>query len=248
MARAKNTERAEARRRYRAARAAQLGIAEEDVEALAAPATASSSEPDSGRRGFRFPDVRADIKALPGMFRTRRLLWLPVVLLFIGFGVYLAIGHALAAAAQGVAVDEGLLSIGVYYVQAVLLPNGLLVFVIAGFLAPRAPYLVGFLVGVLDATLLSLAVTLAPAPPANTAAGTVAAVANAQTIVELYVVAMVFGTFGGAFGAWYRNVFRKSQERSRARADARRRDQEAKALAERRDAKKQSRQPSRQGS
>ena len=90
MARAKNTDRAEARRRYRAATAAEVESDAMSVPAAAVPRDARTSgapkaaaEPahrvgvvEAFRLAARPADVRGDIRALPRILRTEPRVWL----------------------------------------------------------------------------------------------------------------------------------------------------------------------------
>lgn len=245
MARAKNTDRAEARRRYRAARAAQLGIPEsaldegdEESKTLVTSggggADATSGTVAPVRRSFlRVPNVRADLRALPGMLRTRKRLWIPFVMLLVGFVAEVASNRGLLGP------PEAPLAAGArLYSQLILYPTGFLVFFIGGFLAPRAAYLVGMLLGIVDGTLLSIAFLLNPAFTATAAGAGTTPIDPVAAFVYLYGYAIVIGTLAGAFGAFYRDFLRQSQERSRAARAAR----DAKVAAQRREAKRQSRQ------
>ena len=45
---------------------------------------------------FKMPNIRDDIRGLPGMFRAKPLLFLPLVMLVVGFGIFLALPDLLA--------------------------------------------------------------------------------------------------------------------------------------------------------
>ena len=72
LARAKNTERSAARRRHRARVTGSAARATTEQALFSEEQSAPAPAPS--RPGFQLPDVRADIRALPGIFRTRRLL------------------------------------------------------------------------------------------------------------------------------------------------------------------------------
>jgi hypothetical protein len=225
LARAKNTERAAARRRTRAARTAALA-ASEDATPREDEATAAEPEAARPRAALRIPDVRADLRALPGMFRTRRLLWVPVLMLLVAF--------ALAVAADQGALPADLVTPAAYYVQLTLPPTALFPFFIGGFLAPRASYLVGFLLGLLDGVLIILWLTQRPA---QATPGTPLPSATAADYLTLMFTAVLVGTFAAAFAAWYRGFLRQSQERARANRMAR----DEKQRAERKEAEREAR-------
>jgi len=156
LARAKNTSRAQARRNYRdqvrATGADGLTLDDEVIEPVVESAPRTSM--------FRMPNIREDLRALPEMFRTRKLLWLPFVLLFVTFAAALLW-------IQGVLpTDLGwLVSLAV---ELLLRPTGLFVFFIGGFLAPRASYLVGAILGLIDGILWALLGFLVPGSTVGT--------------------------------------------------------------------------------
>lgn len=219
MARAKNTSRAEARRKYREqVRAVDPdGEIDEVVEPMPAPSRPSM---------FRMPDVREDLRLLPQMFRTRRLLWLPFVMLLVTFVV------ALLWIQGALPTDLGwLVSLAV---ELLLRPTGLFVFFIGGFLAPRASYLVGAILGIVDGILWSLLGFLVPGSTV-TADGRVETTGSPLTFADAVVfilVAMVVGILAASFAAWYRNFLRSSQERARQNRIVREQQRAAKAKAD----------------
>ena len=165
MARAKRTERAEARRRHRASFAEPL--AEGDLEttddgasSATQPARASAiarTRPTSGsaapavqrpgvtaafRSSFRPLDIRGDIQALPRLLRHWSF-FVPIVLSGLAVVLFQYLPReSLAYAFFG------------YF--AGITPFGAVL--IAGFFAPRASWLVGALVGVAAAAFLTLSV------------------------------------------------------------------------------------------
>jgi len=98
VARAKNTDRAEARRRYRAATAAEVESDAASVPAAAVPRDArpssapkAAAEPvkrasilEAFRQAARPADVRGDIRALPRILRTEPRVWLAPGLVLLG--------------------------------------------------------------------------------------------------------------------------------------------------------------------
>ncbi len=220
MARAKNTSRAEARKRTREIERSQLVTDSEqendDVDdgATAAPAPRPAL--------FQIPNIRDDIRALPGIFRTRRLLWLPFGLVVIGFFLALVI--------YGLPVD--LQTWVALYLQFFLVPQGLFAYFIAGFLAPRASYLVGAILGVLSGAFYGIAIV------ATLPVGTEVPLNDAVLSVVSYIfTGAVLGTFAGGFAAWYRNFLRNMQQNG----EKRRADKEAVERAKRREARQESR-------
>lgn len=223
MAREKNVSRSEARRRTRvAARAA--GIPESEDDSLEIEET--PDEPAQRSSLFRIPNVREDIASIPDMFRTRRLLWLPFVLLFASFFV------ALGLPFEG--VDDSVRQLLFIFVQMVFVPSGLITFLLGGFLAPRASYLVGALLGVANAVLLALFLTVrSDQIPANATSG------EAPVGLAIYVgYALVVGPLAAAFAAWYRSFLNRMGSQGRERRMAREAEQAKKRREEKRAAKR----------
>ena len=160
MARAKRTNRAEARRRYRAQIAEQPDA--ETPETAERPLEPSArgprgprpaAEPQrSGMRyafraAFREPNIREDIEHLPELLRSRAI-FLPVLI---------SVGTAVAiAATSGTDVISRLLA------QYFLVPPPIGSIFIAGFFAPRASYLAGLIVGLVAAIALTVLIAVTP--------------------------------------------------------------------------------------
>jgi hypothetical protein len=221
LARAKNTSRAVARRRTREALRAELLEAEADDVQPNDPQEAVAERP----RLFRMPDVRADLRALPSVFRSRLLIWVPLLLLFVGLVLELVL--------RGLPTELG--GLAVLFNQFFFYPPALFVFFIAGFVAPRASYLVGLIYGLIAGvlwTLAAVAVASALGLSTDVGAGEVGAV-----LAQMVVSGAVYGTLAAAFAAWYRDFLRGMQERGKAR----RAEQEAKERAKRRDERQEAR-------
>jgi xanthosine utilization system XapX-like protein len=222
LARAKHTQRAEARRRYRAAQAAELEPADAE-ESDEGPAATSERAPAEAQRSgplLRMPDIRADLAALPAILRAKPLLWLVA----IGMVAALAVGFV---ASSGTIQDPTLLTIAVFFFQTMLYPPALVPIFIAGFIAPRASYLIGLLFGLLDGILFS---ALAIAAPGQVSTNDVV------SIVGLYLpLATVSGGVIGGFAAWYRAFLQRSAQRRREAqgAQARKRRAEQKTARSR---------------
>lgn len=236
MARAKNTQRAEARRRHRetvrTTSAAVDGLDESDDSQ-----TVSVVDPPqrTGRFGGMFtpPNLRKDVAGLPQVFSQKRN-WLAFAILLVGFVVC-------AGYFWGVLpVDVG--SVAVLAFTLILSPQALFVPFIAGFLAERSAYLVGALVGLVDAVLVSVLFNGPVSPDRN--GGTVGA-AGLDSVTAIFAVSIVFSTLAAAFASWYRRFLRQSQERARinrmqrdALQAAKRKEDERKAKVAERDAKR----------
>jgi hypothetical protein len=229
LARAKNTSRAEARKRTREAQRAEL-LADED-EALDQEPSATPAAPAQRRALFRMPDVRADIRALPTILRTRRLIWLPAVLLLAGFAIILVVP----------ALPATIASIADLYLQFFFIPPALFTFFIAGYVAPRASYLVGLLYGLFASVLWSI-VILGPgqslAPAGTTPDGTAVTPTDPVIVVgNLLLIGALYGTLAGAFAAWYRDFLRGMRDRGVQQ----RAEREAKERAKRREERQEAR-------
>jgi hypothetical protein len=221
LARAKNTSRAEARRNYRdqvrAAGAEDPTVDGEVLEPNAEPAPRPSL--------FRMPDIREDVRVLPEMFRTRKLLWLPFILLGVTFVAALLWIQGLLPTDLGWMVSLA--------VELLLRPTGLFVFFIGGFLAPRASYLVGAILGLIDGILWAALGFLVPGSTVGVdgRVQTTTPITLADALVFV-MVAVVVGILAASFAAWYRNFLRSSQERARQNRIARDQQRAAKAKAD----------------
>jgi hypothetical protein len=167
VARAKRTDRAEARRRYRAQLAAESGGEELD------PAEAGAAEPSRDTRGptrtpprrpaaapaqaparpgiasafraaFRPANLREDLAALPQLLRHRSV-WLPALITIGTTAVFLTTGGA----------DRISLILAQYFIA----PPPIGGIFLAGFLAPRASYLTGGFAGLVGAICFAILVT-----------------------------------------------------------------------------------------
>lgn len=207
MARAKQTDRAEARRRFRQSVSAE-DAGEEGAESspeldygerrpgsgrtAAKPARAEDRQP-TGRVGFmgafrlayRRPEIREDLRALPNLLRTRGFL-AAMGLIVVGAGVVLAFPNYTGSRfAWELLVFPG----------SALAPQ-----LVAGFFAPRASYMLGLIIGIVQGVVFTIFLTqLGPRigtelPP--------------DQIGSLLSVSFVSGPVSGALfaaaAAWYR--------------------------------------------
>jgi len=208
VARAKRTERAEARRRYRAANApegmsdpAEAAAPSTSAGRTASPSSSSSassakSTAPSGRVGFveafklsiRPIDVRPDLEALPWIAIHTKALWLPL-LITIASTVFIIVTNGTDGISQ---------FLFAYFVQTPAIGG---VF-IAGFLAPRASWLLGVIVGFVSAACYAILVVFYPtaiyvsAPPTADQARDIA--------ISAFILSPVIGGFFAAGAAWYR--------------------------------------------
>jgi len=204
VARAKSTQRAEARRRYRAANAPdETGDFAEGVTPPASTGRTSSTTQSSarstapvGRVGFvdafklsiRPIHVRPDLEALPWIAIHTKALWLPL-LITIASTVFIIATNGTDRISQ---------FLFAYFVQTPAIGG---VF-IAGFLAPRASWLLGVIVGFVSAACYAILVVFYPTaiyasvPPTADQARDIA--------ISAFILSPVIGGFFAAGAAWYR--------------------------------------------
>jgi hypothetical protein len=219
VARAKQTARAEARRRHRLANRLEDEAQPNELDgadlddAPARPPTATSRSASSARaqtparatgpirigigaafRGAYHPaHVREDLTFLPSLLVSRA---------FLG-----AIGLMLVGAAA-FATFPGYTG-ATFLFQTLTYPPAMAPIFVVGFFAPRASYLLGFLVGVIDALLFAVLVT-AVAPAIG--------IPTDPTLVPSLIGTALFtgavtGTFFAAAAAWYRRFLSLSSPR-----------------------------------
>jgi hypothetical protein len=205
VARAKRTDRAEARRRYRATiidddQPLDSELDEEESEAPAAPARAPRARSAAAagppprpsivaafRGSFRPLDLRGDIAALPTLLRRRAFL-VPVLLVVAAAGVLIATGGN----------DVISRTISPYF----LAPPPVGPVFLAGFLAPRASWILGILVGAVASVALAIAL-VTPAVQASVQP-TGAAVTPATVLAESLFVSTIGGAAFASAAAWYK--------------------------------------------
>jgi hypothetical protein len=182
---------------------------------------------------FKMPNIREDLKALPGMFRSKPLLFLPLALLLVGFVIFSMLPS----------LSPDMQAIAGYYVQFFFAPPALFTFFMAGFFAPRASYLVGFVYGLIAATVWSIAVLTigmtAIEPGAPTTPNTFDPL---FVVLNMIVIGVLYGTLAAALAAWYRDFLRGIQERGRARRADREDLERAKRREERQEARRVAKQ------
>jgi hypothetical protein len=218
--RAKRTDRAEARRRHRAALAAQ-GIEPDDTEAES-PAETRSTAPARPTTTFQRPSItrafreafhpvnlREDLRELPSLIRHRAV-WLPALIILVVAILFVA--------------TRGTNEIIVLVVYYMLLPPAMGPAFIGGFMAPRASYIVGFILGIASAGAYTVA--LAVAVP-NLPTTPNASVSLQDQAIFAFTSSPIFGIFFAAAAAWYRRFLRLSspnryrQQQAPKRADGR---------------------------
>jgi hypothetical protein len=197
VARAKRTERAAARRRHRSAMEPEAIEAEAtEVEAATArrPASPARSTGEAVRVGigaalrssFHPLHVREDIAALPSL-AMHRALWLPVL-------VTIASTVAVVVTGGKDAITPFLFA---YFVQTPALGGVFL----AGFLAPRASWLLGAIVGLVAAGGYVAILSIVPGAISPTAPGG----AKLEEIAfSAFLLSPIMGGLFAAIAAWYR--------------------------------------------
>ncbi len=205
MARAKRTDRADARRRYRAA---QAPVADPEDDAPAPRDTAAAMAPSGGGPlglfgGVHLPDFRGDLLAMPEVVRTTRTLW----------GAFALGLFAVVAGLTFPLNDPGLTGLVLpLFIQAPGIPV-----LVGGFVAPRGAWLIGGVMGLFQALGLLAAIY-------RTTPG---AIDGSEVAVAL-VSGIVLGTLFGGLAAWYRRWLRTMSTRNAAvraeRAKQQRRD------------------------
>ena len=233
MARAKRTDRAEARRRYRAAMAeagtpvSDLDPDEEDAPAKPAgsrgSATARASGAASGpapmqrpgigyafRTAFRPADLRGDLKALPGLMKHPAF-WGPLLL---------------SAAAVAAIPIFGATSLTVLFYQYFSGTAPLGTSFIAGFFAPRASYLLGAIIALASVGFQAI-VFLGPFGNGffDLQSTTTAAPVSKDILVQQILTNALFagvpsGAFFAAAAAWYRRFLRLASPNRQAQSRA----------------------------
>lgn len=219
MARAKRTERAEARRRYRAVAATEPAI---DVDETPAPTPRAgrSAHPSPSRQtatpgvrmGFldafkgsiRPIHVRPDLAALPWIAVHSKALWVPLLITVAS--------TTAVVVTSGAGISQFLFA---YFIQTPAIGG---VF-IAGFLAPRASWLLGVIVGFVAAACYALLILVYPLTiyPAATPSPDQAR----EIAVSAFVLSPVIGGLFAAGAAWYRRFLAlSSPNRGKRQAQA----------------------------
>jgi hypothetical protein len=205
VARAKRTDRADARRRSRAAQSAD---AADLADATAEPTARRQSTPqpekasnqpvrmgfmDAFRAAIRPVHVREDLASLPWIAIHTKALWVPLLITIL-------------STAAIIATNGGDLSLFMfaYFIQTPAIGG---VF-IAGFLAPRASWLLGVIVGFVSAVCYTI---LLLAYPSTIYAGPPPTQEQAiQVAASAFVLSPVIGGIFAAGAAWYRRFLRLS--------------------------------------
>jgi hypothetical protein len=201
-------------------------------EAAEDAASADAAEQPQARKPlFQPPRFREDLRLLPQIFRARRALWIPPILLIVGFLLTL-VWAGLPVSVRPV-VD--------LFLQFFFVMPPLFTFFLAGFLAPRASYLIGFLVAMFAGVLWAILILgFGIAYLLGFGAFSLSLEDDRVLLtVDYFILGAVYGTIAAAFAAWYRDFLRNMRERG----DQRRAEREIEARAKRR----QERQEARRG-
>jgi hypothetical protein len=212
VARAKRTARADARRRYRAEHAALEDASPDETPDPVAgdpsaskssrkPATTNAAAMPGGRIGigaafrlaFRPLDVRGDLAALPGLAIHSKALWLPALLV---------VASTVAFAITG-GKDIVTQFMFAYFIQTPAIGSVFL----AGFLAPRASWLLGVIVGLISAVCYTVIILIYAS---SVSAFQPVATEARDAIIAGFVLSPVMGAFFAAAAAWYRRFLQLS--------------------------------------
>lgn len=207
MARAKQTNRAEARRRYRQATQPVDLSTDEVVEAPAAAAARPESARPAAPAGPQRPGFmaafrgayhpahpREDLRALPSLLTHWSFLAGAGLVLFGAIVAYAVPGYTGSAFAWELLVLPG----------SALAPQ-----LVAGFFAKRASYMLGFLIGLFQGIVFTVFLTqFAPRLGAELPAGSLG---NLLTLS--FVTGPVSGALFAAAAAWYRRFLALSSPR-----------------------------------
>ncbi|MGZ6265474.1 MAG: hypothetical protein ACXWN4_01020 [Candidatus Limnocylindrales bacterium] len=217
MARAKRTDRAEARRQYRAYLAAQAEAqAEPEDEETEVPASgrgvsvrpARAREPETGpkpgerlgmsgalRAAFRTPHYLDDLRNIgPLVFRSKAVWPVAAICVIAALVAYPRINS------NTVVADDPILSV---IFQFVLYPLPLLPPMMAGFLAPRSTWLAGAIAALIS-TLTLVALVIATQFKIESSTSSITGANVLGITVSWLSVALPFGALIGAASGWYK--------------------------------------------
>jgi hypothetical protein len=223
VARAKRTTRAEARRRYRAEHGLPDDTAVDDETQADADVTSASqrqTHPERGqpermgigtafRLAFHPLDLRGDLRALPKLV-TNKALFVPVLLTVGATAIFLVARPQATGQGDLIAVLSTFLF--QYFIQTPAIGG---VF-IAGFLAPRASWLLGIIVGIVSAACYAaLGLSGVLGIPTTTSIN--------EVVLAAFFISPIMGALFASAAAWYRRFLQlSSPNRGRNRPPARR--------------------------
>ena len=220
MARAKKTARADARRKYRAEQGLPPDpIDDETTDAPASTRSTTAAAPagsaqrlsigEAFRRSFTPLDVRGDVRALPWIATRTKALWVPALLTIVATVLIYVTRIAGTTAGEGTPAGQSSIldlvaTFGYqYFVQTPAIGG---VF-IAGFLAPRASWLLGAIIGLLSAVCYAIIVLTAFT---QATAGAPTPDAAREIVLYGFVLSPVLGAVFASAAAWYRRFLNLS--------------------------------------
>jgi hypothetical protein len=237
VARAKRTNRAAARRRYRETHPDDVdSVAEIDDTELSEPAPSRSTATPARRSGparagataappprpgfmgalrnaVGRPDIAGDIRALPDIALHSRALWVPLLAILVASILFFM---------PGMSKNPIVAMIG----QIALTPPPMIMPFLGGMLAPRGAWLVGGIIGLAN-SLGYLVLVLANTTSQVTPLGWTYAVTSDQKVsyaVSAMLQAVPFGILVGAFAGFYRRFLAASSpQRQPSRSNSRKR-------------------------
>ena len=205
---------------------------------LESPSTVTEAAPTERKPLFKLPNIREDLRLLPSIFREKRIVYLPLVLLLVG----LADIRALRAGQLSPEIS----TFAYYYIQFFFAPPALFTFFLAGFFVPRGAYLVGFIYGLIAGVIWSVGFVLA-GPVAVTDGGSTPTAAPPDMVAVVatsFLYGVLYGTLAAALAAWYRDFLRGMQERGKQRRADKEVDERASGREERQEARQVAKQRS----
>jgi hypothetical protein len=180
------------------------------------------------RQAFHPVDIRADFASLPWLAVHTKALWVPV-LITIGGTVAIAVSSVIGAQNAVVVAITGLLF--QYFIQ----PPAIGGVFIAGFLAPRASWLLGLVVGLVAAACYAILLFGFPAAIFGTTPVDGAKVRDLA--LSGFVLSPLFGALFASGAAWYRRFLQLSNPNRGRRAEAKKKANDGKSRASSRDQK-----------
>lgn len=213
MARAKQTDRADARRHWRQTHGVEFETAEADAPDGAQSQTPVSAPPArpsitaAFRNAYHPANVREDLAALPSLLGSRAFL----------------VAIALVIGGLGAVVVAPNTTVSNFIFQAMVVPPAMAPIFIVGFFARRASYLLGLIVALVDSAAYAIFV-YSVAPGLTT--DIIDPAQQQQLVLSALSVGPLSGVFFAAAAAWYRrflslsnaNAQRRAQQRAQQRA------------------------------
>jgi hypothetical protein len=212
LARAKRTDRTEARRRHRVEQTAVAGDGAAVATAGELPRQEQARNAASGQAGqaerpsvtaalrgaFRPVNVRGDLRALPRLF-IHWSFWGPALATIATTIVYIAVARTQSASTA--AQDQSWVLVNLAFQMFVFpLPAPAGTAFIAGFGAPRASWLIGLILGVLAATCFAIVLYSVP----SSLTSPTAPIDPRSLALQGFLVGPVGSALFAAAAAWYR--------------------------------------------